>query len=327
MQGVFLDRDTLDPGDMDFSPLDAALPDWRSYGNSTPAQVAERLQGVQVAISNKVTIDAATLAACPDLKLICISATGTNNVDLAAAKQQGVTVCNVRAYATPSVVQHTFALMLSLSIQLGKYRRAVMKGEWQRHPHFCMLDYPIQELAGKTLGIVGYGELGKNVARVATAFGMQVLISQRPGTTPLPRPQEVGKPKADRLPLNKLLSEVDILTLHCPLTQATENLIGAAELALMKPSALLINTARGGIVNEQALADALRDHVIAGAGIDVLTEEPPTDGNPLLADDIPNLILTPHIAWASRESRQRLLAEVAANIQAFEAGTPRNVVA
>lgn len=301
MHGVFLDRDTLDPGDMDFSPLDEAMPDWRSYGNSTPAQVAARLQGAQVAISNKVMIDADTLAACPDLKLICISATGTNNVDLAAARQQGVTVCNVRAYATPSVVQHTFALMLSLSTQLGKYRRAVMKGEWQRHPHFCMLDYPIHELAGKTLGIVGYGELGKGVARVATAFGMRVLISQRPGTTPLPVPQEVGKPRAGRVPLDQLLSEVDILSLHCPLTDDTLNLIDRRELALMKPSALLINTARGGIVNEQALADALRDHVIAGAGIDVLTEEPPTQGNPLLA-------------------------EVAANIQAFAAGTPRNVV-
>lgn len=316
MLGIFLDRDTVDRGDMDVSVLETHLPHWRFYGLTSAAELHPRIADAEVVISSKVMLDEAALAAAPKLKLICIAATGTNNVDLAAAQRRGVVVCNVRGYATPSVVQHTMAVMLSLSMRLGKYRRAVMRGEWQQSPHFCMLDYPIHELAGKKLGIVGYGELGQAVAKVAEAFGMQVLISQRPG----------GAPTPGRLPLHELLPRVDVLSLHCPLTPETHHLIGAKELALMKPTALLINTARGGIVDEVALADALRDNRLGGAGIDVLTTEPPRAGNPLLADDIPNLILTPHIAWASVESRQRLLDQIGLNIAAFLNGEPRNRV-
>jgi len=318
MLGVFLDRDSLDTNDLDFGALDAALPMLRYYPATAPDQVAKRLAGATVAISNKVPLTAATLAAVPTLKLICVAATGVNNVDLPAAAAQGVTVCNCQGYSTPSVVQHVFGLVLALATRLPDYHRAVAQGRWQRASQFCLLDYPIRELAGKTLGIVGYGALGQSVARVAEAFGMTVLLAQRPGTQ---------ESRPDRLPLAELLPRVDVLSLHCPLTPATRGLIGTAELALLRSDALLINTARGGIVDETALAEALRAGQLGGAGVDVLTEEPPAQGNPLLAPDIPNLIVTPHCAWGSRESRQRLLAQLADNIRAFQAGAPVRVVA
>jgi glycerate dehydrogenase len=316
MPGVFLDRDSVDRGDLDFSSLDNVIDDWQFYGLTRPEEVIDRVQQAEIVISNKVVLNENTLAAAPNLKLICVAATGYNNIDLVAARHHGVTVCNVRAYATPSVTQHVFALILSLSIHLGKYRRAVMKGDWQQSPHFCLLDYPIEEIAGKTLGIIGYGELGHSIAKAAEAFGMKVMIGDHRGNQARP----------GRTPFEQLLAEADIITLHCPLNEATRNLIGAAEIARMKPGAILINAARGGIVDEQALADALRDGHLGGAGVDVLTEEPPVHGNPLLAGDIPNLIVTPHIAWASRKSRQRLLDEIGKNISAFLAGEPRNVV-
>ena len=268
-------------------------------------------------VTNKVVLDRDTLAGAEDLRLVCIAATGTNNVDLAAARELGIAVTNVARYATPAVVQHVFALILALTTRLPDYQRAVAAGAWQRHDAFCLLDHPIRELAGRTLGIVGFGELGQAVARVADAFGMSVLIAQRPG----------GPPQAGRLPLDALLPRVDVLSLHCPLTDATRGLIGARELGLMRRDALLINTARGGLVDEAALAAALRGGDLGGAGVDVLTREPPAEGNPLLAADIPHLIVTPHTAWASREARQRLLDEVAANIAAFLAGQTRNRVA
>lgn len=316
MLGVFLDRDSVDRGDLDFSSLDNVIDDWQLYGLTRPDDLTSRIEDAEIIISNKVMLDETAFKAAPQLKLVCVAATGTNNVDLAAAHKHGITVSNVRGYATPSVSQHVFALILSLSIHLGKYRRAVKKGEWQQSPHFCLLDYPIEELAGKTLGIIGYGELGHAVARIAEAFDMQVLISDHRGVVP----------RAGRVAFEQVLAEADVISLHCPLTSETANLIGAAEIEHMKPGAFLINTARGGIVNEQALADALRDGHLGGAGVDVLTKEPPTDDNPLLADDIPNLVVTPHIAWASRASRQRLLDEIGKNISAFLAGTPRNVV-
>jgi glycerate dehydrogenase len=203
------------------------------------------------------------------------------------------------------------------SDHLADYQQLIRAGHWQRSGQFCLLDYPIWELQGKVLGIVGFGELGRGVARVAKAFGMRVMISQRPG----------GPASPERTPLNEMLGKVDVLSLHCPLTENTRNLIGQPELAMMKPSALLINTARGGIVDEQALAEALKAGGIGGAGIDVLTSEPPSPEHPLLDPDIPNLILTPHTAWASRETRQRLVNEVGKNIVAFIQGHPRNVVA
>lgn len=317
MQGVFLDRASLGDEGLDYRGLEGALPAWRFYPNTRPDQLADRLRDAQVAVSNKVALDAAALEGAPQLKLVCISATGTNNVDLEAARGLKIAVCNVPAYSTPSVAQLVFAMILTLYTRLPDYRRAVAEGRWARGELFCLLDYPIHELAGKVLGVVGYGELGRTVARLAEAFDMQVLVAGRPG-----HPAAGG----DRLPLEALLPRADVLTLHCPLTPETRGLIGVRELALMKPGAVLINTARGGIVDEAALARALRDGVLGGAGVDVLTEEPPASGNPLLAPDIPNLILTPHIAWASLEARQRLIGEVAENIRAFAAGSRRNRV-
>jgi len=319
MLGVFLDRDSLDLQDLDFRRLESVLPQWRMYPQSEARNLAERLAGASVVVSNKVVLDAAALHGADKLKLICVAATGTNNVDLAAARKRGVSVCNVRAYGTASVVQHVFSLVTALSNNLLSYTSAVREGRWQGSEQFCLMDYPIRELAGRVMGIVGYGELGRAVARLAEAFGMQVLIARRPGAEADARPERVD--------LDELLARADVLSLHCPLTEQTRGLIGAAELARMKPDAVLINTARGGLVDEQALADALRQGRLGGAGFDVLSMEPPSQGNPLLAADIPNLILTPHMAWASRESRQRLLNQVADNIEAFLQGRPQNVVA
>jgi glycerate dehydrogenase len=317
MLGVFLDLDSLDRNDLDLSGLRATLPDWRFHGSTPTEAIADRIADADVVVSNKVILDEAVLAGAPQLKLIAIAATGTNNIDLAAAERLGIRVCNIRRYATPSVVQHLFGLLLDLSRHLSQYRQAVNAGRWQESDQFCLLDYPIRELGGLTMGIVGYGELGQAVAEVAEkAFGMQVLIAQRPG----------GPPQADRLPLQALLPQVDVLSLHCPLNEQTYRLIGKEELARMKPDALLLNTARGGIVDEQALADALRNGCLGGAGIDVLEQEPPGPDSPLLAADIPNLIVTPHIAWASRESRQRLTDQLAQNIRAFANGAPQNLV-
>ena len=315
-RAVFLDHASLDLGDLDMAPLRQAFAELTLHASSAPEQVVERLQGAQVAISNKVRLDAATLAACPDLKLILASATGTNNIDLAAARALGITVCNCQGYGTPSVAQHTLMLLLALATRLPDYQHAVRDGAWQQASQFCLLDYPIIELHGKTLGLLGHGELGGAVAKLAEAFGMRVLLGALPG-----RPA-----RADRLPLHELLPQVDALTLHCPLTEGTRNLIGATELALMKSQALLINTARGGLVDEQALADALRAGHLGGAACDVLSEEPPRHGNPLLVPDIPRLIITPHNAWGSREARQRIVVQLAENATAFYSGTPKRVV-
>ena len=317
MLGVFLDRDSLDCGDLDFNGIDRILPDLRYYPATAPDQVAARIAEAGVVISNKVMLDAAALHHAPRLRLICIAATGLNNVDLAAATSRGVTVCNCRGYGTAAVVQHVFALLLALVTRLSDYRQAVRDGRWRQASQFCLLDFPIRELAGKTLGIVGHGELGRGVARVAEAFGMRVLIAQRPGAVE----EEEG-----RVPLPILLPQVDVLSLHCPLTPETRGLIGAWELALMRRDAILINTARGGLVDEALLADALRQGALGGAGVDVLSLEPPVAGNPLLAPDIPNLIVTPHCAWGSRESRQRLVGQLVENIAGFLNGAPVRVV-
>ena len=315
-QACFLDAGSVG-NDLDFATLEAAAGGWDWYANSGPEQVGERLAGSHVAVSNKVRIDAAAMDAAPELGLICVAATGVNNVELDAAAARGVTVCNATGYATPSVVQHVFALLLALATRLERYHRIAVDGHWSSHPFFCVLDEPITELAGRRLGIIGHGELGRGVAATATAFGMEVLVAARP-----------GGPVADgRVAFDEVLAQADALSLHCPLTEETRGLIGLDELRVMKPSAFLINTARGGIVDEAALARALREGLIAGAGVDVLTEEPPRHGNALLEGDIPNLIVTPHSAWATRDSRQRLVDQVAANIEAWRLGSPRNVVA
>ena len=315
--GVMLDRASFGPGDLDLAPLRRLLPAWREYGETAPWETAARIAGAEVVVTNKVLLDRPLLAGAPALKLVLLAATGTNNVDLAAARELGIAVSNVRDYATPAVVQHTFALMLALVTRLFDYSADVRGGAWQRSRTFCLLDHPIRELRGKVLGIVGYGVLGRGVAAVAEAFGMEVHLARRPG----------GPPAAGRASLGELLPVVDVLSLHCPLTPETEGLIGAAALARMKRDALLINTARGAIVDAVALADALRRGEIGGAGIDVLDREPPPDDHPLLAGDIPNLILTPHTAWASREARQRLVEQMAENLAAWLSGAPRNLVA
>lgn len=316
---VFLDVDTVDRGDLDRAELYASIPKWTFFGSTAAAQVNERIAQAAVVVSNKVPLGAANLGVAEQTRLICVAATGVNNVDLAAAKAAGIQVSNARGYATAAVVQHTLGLMLALATRLPDYHRAVTAGRWQAAEQFCLLDYPIQELAGRTLGIVGYGTLGQAVARLAEALGMRVLVAARPGN------ERDGRP--DRLPLRRLLPQVDVLSLHCPLTPQTRNLIDAEALALLPSHAFLINTARGGIVAEAALAAALRAGRLAGAGVDVLSTEPPNQGNPLLDPAIPNLIVTPHIAWASRAARQRLFGEIAANIQAFVAGEERHRVA
>jgi glycerate dehydrogenase len=316
-RAIFLDTATVDTGDLDRSALLATAGHWVFHDYTAAGDTTARVADAEVVVTNKTVLEGSVLARRPGLKLVCVAATGTNNVDLAAARELGIAVTNVTAYATPAVVQHVFALVLALSTRFEDYRAAVARGDWQRAPAFCLLDYPIRELGGLTLGIIGYGELGQGVAQVARAFGMEVLVARRPG----------GDPVAGRVPLDVLLRRADVVSVHVPLADNTRNLIGAAELALMKPDALLINTARGGIVDEQALANALRAGRLGGAGVDVLTVEPPRDGNVLLAEDVPNLVVTPHIAWASRGSRQRLIDEVAANIAAFAAGERRNRVA
>ncbi|MCP3669154.1 MAG: 2-hydroxyacid dehydrogenase [Gammaproteobacteria bacterium] len=315
-QAVFLDLASVSQNDIDLAPLEQAVPGWSYFSTTQPEETAQRIEQAELVVSNKVILDRETLQRSGRLKLICIAATGTNNVDLEAARELGIRVSNVAGYSTPSVVQQVFAMILGLTTRQTEYTQAIQQGSWQQSDQFCLLDYPFHELDGKRMGIVGYGGLGRAVARVAEAFGMEVMLCQRPG----------GPAQLGRIPLDQLLPQVDILSLHCPLTPETQGLISGQELAAMKSSALLINSARGGVVDETALANALRTGQLGGAGVDVLTTEPPTEGNPLLEPGIPNLILTPHIAWASIESRQRLVDEIARNIQAFHAGEERNVV-
>ncbi len=316
MQAVFLDYQSLDQNDLDLTGLAQDFSDLKLFASTSPEQLLERIQDVDVVISNKVKLDAQTLKQCPRLKLILISATGTNNVDLVQAKAQGIVVCNCQGYGTAAVAQHSLMLMLNLATSFVQYQRAVTEGAWQKTDQFCLLDFPIVELAGKTLGIVGYGELGQAVAQLAQAFGMRVVVAQLPHRPVQP----------DRIALNELLPQVDFLSLHCPLTEQTRDLIGAAELEAMKKSAFLINCARGGIVNEAALKQALLKGEIAGAATDVLTVEPPKDGNLLLDQAIPHLIITPHSAWGSVDARQRIVEQMRENFAAFQAGQPRRQV-
>jgi glycerate dehydrogenase len=315
-RAVFLDHTSLDLGDLDLSPWRETFSDLVLHASTTPDQVAERLKDAEVAISNKIVIDAATFAACPSLKLVLVTATGVNNVDLDAARKHGVVVSNCQGYGTPSVAQHTLMLLLAMATRLPDYQQAIHQGQWQKSKQFCLLDFPIVELEGKTLGLLGHGELGGAVAKLAEAFGMRVLSGQIPGRPARP----------DRVPLHELLPQIDALTLHCPLNDHTRDMIGAHELSLLKPKAFVVNTARGGLINEHALADALRNGHLAGAATDVLTVEPPVNGNPLLSGDIPRLIITPHSAWGSQEARQRIVGQINENAQAFYEGKPVRVV-
>ena len=310
MKAVFLDYQSLDKQDLDFSGLEAQFDELILYPATTAVEVAQRIQGADVIISNKVHINAEHMQLNPQLKLILISATGTNNVDLVHAQQQGIVVCNCQAYGTAAVAQHTLMLMLNLATSFRQYDRAVQQGDWQKADQFCLLDFPIIELAGKTLGIVGYGELGQAVAHLAKAFGMKIMIGALPN-----RPTG-----AERVVFSEMLAQVDFLSLHCPLTEETRDLLNHESLAQMKASAFVINCARGGVVNETALAEALKLGTIAGAATDVLTVEPPKQGNVLLDPSIPNLIITPHSAWGSVDARQRIVQQMVENVEAFKAG-------
>lgn len=316
MRAVFLDGETLGE-DVDLSATREQFGELVIHPHTDAGEVAQRIQGFDVVIVNKVPVTRRDLTAGDTPPgLIAVVATGVNNIDLDACRELDVTVANCRGYGTDSVAQHTLCLMLALSTRLLDYHDAVDAGDWHRARQFCLLNFPVRELAGRTLGIVGLGTLGSRVAELARAFGMDVLVAQRPG----------GEPRPDRVPLDDLLPQVDVLSLHCPLTADTRNLIDAARIDRMKDDAVIINTARGGLVNEEALVSALRDGRLGGAGFDVLSSEPPRDGNPLLDVDIPNLIVTPHTAWASAEARQRVCDQLAGNIRAWVAGDPVRVV-
>ncbi|MCG7570144.1 D-2-hydroxyacid dehydrogenase [Pseudoalteromonas sp. CNC9-20] len=313
MNIVLLDAKTL--GDNSLAPLEQ-LGDFHSYELTEPQSVVTRCQDAEVIISNKVVINAEHMQSLPKLKLICVAATGTNNIDLQAAAEQGITVCNVAGYSTASVVQHTFALLNALLGNIHRYINDCHHGAWQQSDMFCRLDYAIEELADKTLAIIGYGELGQAVARVAEAFAMKVIVAERKG-----QPVREG-----RVSFEQALQNADVVSIHSPLTPQTQQLFNADAFALMKPSAVLINTARGPIIDEQALVAALEQGDIAGAALDVLTREPATADNPLIAYQGHNLLLTPHIAWASRQARDRLIEQLAKNIIGFANGEIRNQV-
>lgn len=316
MRAVFLDFGSVTRGDMDCTALKQAISPWHFYDETSAEQVAERIKEAEVIVCNKFSLDRAAIFSAKRLKLICVAATGVNNVDLSVAAARNIPVCNVRAYATPSVVQHVFMLMLNLSRHFIEYHQLVRNGRWQTSTHFCPLDFGIEELSGKILGIVGFGELGRAVAEMAKAFGMEVLIAEHKGS-----PARTG-----RLAFDQVICQADFLTLHCPLLEETRNLISLREFELMKPTAYLINTARGGVVNEKELQRSLSSGRIAGAAIDVLQSEPPVHGNALLQYSHPNLIITPHVAWASRQSRQRMLDQIAVNIQNFLQKKPFNQI-
>jgi glycerate dehydrogenase len=315
VKAVFLDYDTVSNGDLDVSGLTAAVDDL-ALCDSDDAKTAERIHDTDIVLLNKVELSRELLKGAPALKLVAVAGTGTNNIDLRAARELGIGVCNVRGYCTSSVVQHVWALILSLTRHISDYSRLVGNGSWNENELLTVLSYPLRELDGRIFGVVGWGELGRGAARVAEAFGMRVVIANRRGESARP----------ERVELQRLLATSDIVSLHCPLNDSTRGLIGARELELMKPDALLINTARGALVDGHALAAALRAGRLGGAGIDVLPQEPPRDDDPLLDPDIPNLLLTPHVAWAAREARQRCLDEMAANIRDFASGGRRSRV-
>jgi glycerate dehydrogenase len=315
VKAAFLDYDTVSSGDLDASHMAAAVEELRLF-DIDQARVADMIADVEVALINKVKLSRELLNSAPKLKLVAVAGTGTDNVDLAAAHELGIAVCNVRAYCTSAVVQQVWALILSLTQHVDVFSRMSRDGSWRREGSAVGLTHSIRELHGRVFGVVGWGELGRGAARVAEAFGMRVLIANRRG----------AEAQEGRLRLETLLPVADILSLHCPLNEATRGLIGPRELALMQSNALLINTARGGLVDGPALVAALKSGRLAGAGLDVLAQEPPAEDDPLLDPAVPNLLITPHIAWAAREARQRCLDEMAANIRDFRAGGRRGRV-
>ncbi|MDT7542503.1 MAG: glycerate dehydrogenase [Acidobacteriota bacterium] len=310
---VFLERKSVDAQ----VRRPAFAHEWREYAESEQANVVERLEGASIAIMNKLSLGEAELSRLPDLKLIAVAATGTDRIDLASASRRGVSVVNVRGYAATSVSEHVLMLALALRRNLPAYREDVRRGLWQQSKQFCLLTREIHDLRGAAFGVVGYGALGRATANLARAFGMRVVIGEHKGAKEI---------REGRVAFDELLRESDVISLHAPLNAETRHMIGERELASMKPTALLINTGRGQLVDESALADALRSGRIAGAGIDVLSNEPPREGNPLLELELSNLVVTPHVAWASRESMQTLADQLIETIEAFARGEPRNLV-
>lgn len=315
---VFLDYDSTSRDDLDLTRLEKSCQSLAVWPRTTPAERVQHIADAEIVISNKVVLDAELLEKLQQqIKLICVAATGTNNIDLAAAKRFNIPVCNARDYGSQSVAEHTIALLFALSRQTAAYQQAVARGDWERSHNFCLLDYPINEVAGKTFAVIGYGNLGQASARLAEALDMKILIAERAG---------VSEARAGRVLLETVFDEADVISLHCPLDDSTRDLIDAKRLQQMKPSAFLLNTARGGIVNEAALLDALKQGEIAGAAIDTLEQEPPGKDSILLSETLPNLIITPHIAWASRNARQTLVDQLADIISGWQRGEMMNRV-
>jgi len=316
MKAVFLDYATVGPG-LDMSPLTDLLPDLEIFDATDDDQLIDRIRDAEFVFTNRVQHTDEILGAAVKLRFIGLTATGTNTIDLASARKHNIAVCNIRAYCTRSVTEHVFGILLMLAHSLNHYSAAVGDGAWQQSQDIFILTHPVRELSTMTMGIVGYGELGRGVARKARDFDMDVIVSARPGSDAI---------DDDRVPFDELLERADVISLHCPLNDQTRGLFGAGEFRRMKSSAILINTARGALVDSAALADALRDGEIAAAGIDVLPAEPPVEGDPLLDYSGGNLIVTPHIAWATDRSRQDSIHELAANVAAFLSGEERNRV-
>ena len=310
---VVLDRDTLvnRPFDFDFPHT------LSSYGTTEAHETLERIRGADIVITNKVVISAQAFAENPQLKLVAVTATGVNNVDVEAAKQNGTAVCNIRAYGNESVAEHAFMMMITLMRNLPAYQRDVAAGLWENSPFFCHLGAPMRDLNGKTLAIFGRGNIGKTLATYAQAFKMNVVFAEH---------KNAQSVRDGYVSFDEAIRSADVVSLNCPLTPQTANMIGEAELQQMKSGAILINCGRGGLVDEAALVAALKYGQIGGAGFDVLTQEPPRDGNPLLKARLPNLIVTPHIAWASQEAANRLFDILLDNINHFVAGNPQNLV-
>jgi glycerate dehydrogenase len=316
MKAVFLDFATMGPG-LYVDSLRAALPDVEIFDVTSDEQIAERIQDVEFILGNKARITREHLETNPSVRYIGLTATGTDNIDMIAAAEHDVTVCNIRAYCAESIAEHVFGCLLNLTRSLEQYNSTVRNGAWKTSEDFCLLSFPIRELSGMTLGIVGYGNLGKSVARLGKAFGMEVLISARPGAAEV----ENG-----RVAFDELLRRSDVISLHCPLNEATAGLFGAAEFKSMKSDAILVNTARGGLLDSAALVAALEAGQLAGAAVDVLPNEPPVDGNPLLDYAGTNLMITPHVAWGSDKARQAALDQLAECVAAFINGEAKNRV-
>ena len=310
---VFLDRKSL----IAEMRVPSFTHDWVDFEQTLPEDVVARLQDASIVITNKVKLPGEFLAQTPGVKMIAVAATGTDNVDLAYCREHGIVVSNIRGYAVDTVPEHAFMMMLALRRNLIGWREDVHAGLWQQADQFCLFTRPVNDLHGSTLGLIGYGSLGHGMRRLAEAFGMKVLIAEH---------KTAATPRDGYTPFDTVLREADVISLHTPLTADTRHMISTREFSLMKPSALLINTARGNLVDEAALIEALQSGRIGGAGFDVLAVEPPRDGNPLLDLDLPNFILTPHVAWSSREAMQTLADQLVDNIEAFVAGSPRNIV-